>query len=85
MTKKAGDVFDPELIEQLAEIEHEKWSEWHRYARTNWDKAHLERWNRQAVTSYKALSEEEKESDRLEVRRYLPVILSWLRANGMKP
>lgn len=37
--------------------------------------AHLvDRWESQMNTPYSALSEEEKESDREQVRRYLPII-----------
>lgn len=35
-----------------------------------------ERWNRQIITKYPELSEREKESDRIEVRKYLPLISS---------
>lgn len=35
-----------------------------------------ERWERQIATEYKELSEEEKESDRKEVREYLPLVRS---------
>lgn len=33
-----------------------------------------ERWNRQIETKYSDLSEQEKESDRVEVRKYIPLI-----------
>lgn len=39
-----------------------------------------ERWNRQINTPYLELSEQEKESDRKEVRQYLPLIESILTA-----
>lgn len=66
-----------EFIEKGADIEHERWSKWHIYMRdkpAEW----MPRWNRQAETPYAELSEKEKESDRKEVRTYLPLLLSAL-------
>lgn len=72
------------LLEELARIEHERWSKWQRYMH---DKALrqadgsllippelVERWERQMTTPYDGLSEREKESDREQVREYLPVV-----------
>lgn len=77
------------LIEKLAEVEHERWSHWQRYLHSNCERArdgslvipaHLvDRWESQMNTSYSALSEEEKESDREQVRRYLPIIVDALK------
>ena len=60
------------------------WSHWQRYLHSTCERtddgslvipAHLvERWETQMDTPYSALSEEEKESDREQVRRYLPII-----------
>lgn len=72
----------PELIEDLAHIEHARWSRWHKYARSKWTIENLGRWDRQADTDYRLLSESEKESDRREVLEYLPIIFHWLEANG---
>lgn len=38
------------------------------------DAGNYEHWTRQINTDYKDLSEKEKESDRIEVRKYLPLI-----------
>jgi hypothetical protein len=72
------------LIEQLAHYEHESWARWMQYLfskciRDEDDdyvipRALVERWQRQADTPYAELSEQEKESDREEVRRILPII-----------
>lgn len=72
------------LLEELADVEHERWSHWQRYVHSKCERtadgalvipAHLvDRWETQMNTPYSALSEEEKESDREQVRRYLPII-----------
>lgn len=65
-----------DLMEKLADIEHDRWSRWHSYARHNWTPENIARWDRQANTAYKNLSDKEKESDRREVRSYYPIIQS---------
>jgi hypothetical protein len=77
------------LIEKLASVEHERWSHWQRYLHSRCERApdgslvipaHLvDRWELQMNTPYSALSEEEKESDREQVRRYLPIIVDALK------
>ena len=72
------------LMEQLADVEHDRWSHWQRYVHSKCKRspdgshvipAHLvERWETQMNTPYSELSEPEKESDREQVRRYLPII-----------
>lgn len=77
------------LMEQLAAIEHERWADWQRYLHGKCSpfidehtgavlglvipQPLVERWERQIATSYDGLSEQEKESDREQVRRYLPL------------
>lgn len=78
------------LIEKLADVEHERWSHWQRYLHSKCERTHdgslvipadlVERWESQMNTPYSALSEKEKESDREQVRRYLPII-----ADALKP
>lgn len=74
-----------ELIETLAGIEHERWSHWQRYMHGKCER-HADgsltispdlvlQWERQFATSYSNLTESEKESDREQVRRYLPVVM----------
>lgn len=74
------------LIEELAAIEHERWSHWQRYMHSKGVRqadgslvlpAHLiERWERQAGTEYSSLSDVERESDIEQVKKYLPVIVT---------
>lgn len=83
MQKRAGEVLDG-LLEQLAALEHERWSHWQRYLHNKGMRQSdgsllipsnlVERWERQIETPYAHLAESEKESDREQVRRYLPVI-----------
>jgi RyR domain len=78
------------LMEKLADVEHERWSHWQRYMHSKCERsddgslvipAHLvDRWESQMNTPYSGLSEEEKESDREQVRRYLSII-----ADAFKP
>lgn len=73
-----------ELVEQLADAEHASWARWTDYqfsrCSANDDGSLtippdlVERWRRQAATPYAELSEREKESDRDEVRKILPLI-----------
>ena len=78
------------LIEELAALEHERWSHWQRYLHSKCvhqaDGSLLipadlvARWEKQAHTKYEDLSSEERESDREQVRKYLPLIASALAA-----
>ena len=71
-----------ELFEQLADIEHQRWVSWQRYfhevLRKECPSPELERvlkrWDIQIKTSYKDLSEKEKNSDRDQVMRYWHLI-----------
>jgi hypothetical protein len=65
-----------ELLEILSEIEHDRWSRWHRYARSNWSMERVAQWDELAKTPYANLSEETKEKDRAEVRRYFPLLVT---------
>ena len=85
MTPEALQKVLGELLEPLATIEHERWSHWQRYLHGKCipqgsDGALLipaelvKRWERQLNTPYSELTEKEKESDREQVRAYLPLI-----------
>jgi hypothetical protein len=76
------------LVEQLAALEHERWSHWQRYVHS---KGVLQpdgslllpadlvaRWKNQIERKYAELDDQEKESDREQVRKYLPLIASTL-------
>ena len=77
------------LLEELAALEHQRWAHWQRYVHDKGERqpdgsillpANLvERWERQISTSYKDLTDSEKESDREQVRKYLPLLEQWLR------
>jgi len=104
------------LREELADIEHQRWSDWQKYVHSKcfiaehnenglvcWCNPKIEmmenannvvvhnncliipewavdQWQRQIKTSYKDLSEKEKESDREQVKRYLPLLKSFIAA-----
>jgi hypothetical protein len=79
----------PVLIEQLAVAEHERWSHWQRYMHEQCREEPdgslvipadlVRRWDRQMRSSYADLSESEKQSDREQVLRYLPIIATALQ------
>ncbi len=80
-----------EMIEALADKEHDSWSRWMKYLFSKCEIHGLvvdtgilcipadlvDRWTRQASTPYSELSEPEKQSDRDEVERILPIIREW--------
>lgn len=76
----------PELMEQLADREHDSWARWMDYLFSKSTKNDdgsvtipadlVKRWQRQVETPYADLSEREKESDRSEVRQIEPLILA---------
>lgn len=81
----------PELMERLASLEHERWSHWQRHLHSKCAvgadgsltiPAELaERWAKQMSTPYEDLPEKQKESDREQVRRFLPIIEKTLAAD----
>jgi hypothetical protein len=76
------------LVNDLAAIEHERWAHWQRYMHGKGERQPdgslllpgelVTRWDKQIATDFAGLSEREKESDREQVRRYLPFIASAL-------
>lgn len=77
------------VIEALASIEHARWAHWQMYLHNNCSRqldgslvipaCLAEQWQLQIDTPYQALSEAEKESDRDQVRKYLPTIIAALQ------
>jgi hypothetical protein len=75
-------------LERLASIEHDRWSHWQRYMHSKADRRPdgsmvicadlVAQWSRQIETPYEALTNDERESDREQVRRYLPAIVDAL-------
>jgi hypothetical protein len=76
------------LMETLAAVEHERWSHWQSYMHSKCIRQpdgslllpaeFVARWEKQIATRYVELDEKEKESDREQVRKYLPLIASAL-------
>ncbi len=85
MNRELDEQLDPELMEKLADVEHERWSGWMRYmfgkGTMNEDGTWtmpawaVERWQQQAKTKYAELPEEQKASDREEVEKNWAVIV----------
>jgi hypothetical protein len=82
LIKKMQEEARREKMEVIASIEHQRWSDWqswlHKILRENLPSPELEkvleRWDRQIATEYSDLTESEKQSDRDQVERYLPVV-----------
>lgn len=87
---------EEEFVEKGAEIEHTRWANWQRYLHSKCKKILgpdnlpiviempvdlYEQWERQINTPYAKLSEQEKESDRREVRTYLPLFSALVEAS----
>lgn len=68
-----------ELIEILANIEHERWSSWMRYMFENFTIPNLMRWIKLMQMPYAKLSEHSKESDRQEVYKTLDAIKQYYK------
>lgn len=76
------------IVEDLAAIEHERWTHWQRYLHEKGVRQPdgslilpaelVSRWDIQIETPYADLSEAGKESDREQVQRYLPRIIAEL-------
>lgn len=79
---------DEQTVERLAAIEHERWAHWQRYVHEQCERQEdgslvipaelAERWETQIETPYAELSEQEKDSDREQVHRYLSTIIDML-------
>lgn len=79
---------DDRAIDRLAAVEHDRWAHWQRYLHDQCERRDdgslvipadlVSRWEEQIRTSYRRLSLEEQESDREQVRRYLPTVVEIL-------
>jgi len=77
------------IMEELAAIEHERWAHWQRYMHSKAERLDdgslripvdlVARWESQIARPYAQLEDEEKESDREQVRRYLARIAAALQ------
>lgn len=86
--------WEKEFVEKGASMEHNRWAKWQKYLhsktllkiKSRFDEPDVrvipielyERWERQIATDYTNLSEKEKESDREQVREYIPLISNLL-------
>lgn len=76
------------LLERLASIEHERWSHWQKFMHERGQRLPdgslllpadlIAKWDRLIDTPYSQLTDKEQESDRDQVRRYLPTIVEGL-------
>ena len=81
-------LFSEHAIDQLAAIEHERWAHWQEYVHSQCEPQAdgslviptelVARWEAQIRMQYSDLSAEERESDREQVMKYLPVIVDIL-------
>ncbi|MCB4806370.1 hypothetical protein QO001_006427 [Methylobacterium brachiatum] len=79
------------MVDKLSSIEHDRWSHWQRYmhgkAQAQPDGSLVipselvRQWNSQMNKSFAELSEKEKDSDREQVQKYLPIIAAVLKQN----
>ena len=69
---------DEQLIEQLADLEHERWSGWMKWMFDNWTEENINRWKQQMITPYSELSEHSKESDRKEARNTMKIVKPYM-------
>lgn len=79
---------EAELIEALAAVEHARWSHWQKYLHSQCERLPdgslvipsdlVSRWERQIALSYDQLTDSEKESDRDEVKKALPLIRQFI-------
>ena len=90
--KNQKENWEKEFVEKGADLEHKKWVGWQSYlSKSEWTKnGYLIpkelciKWQKQIDTPYSKLSEEEKESDRIEVRKYLPLIRRFFKSEKEK-
>lgn len=67
-----------DILEKIAELEHEQWAHWTRYFLDNLTTANIDRWKRQCVTKYDKLSEKEKDSDREWANKVIEIVIKYL-------
>ena len=82
------------LVDELAALEHQRWAHWQQYVHEKGERRPdgslvlpaelVARWQRQIDTAYEDLSNEEKESDREQVQKYLPILKCWLQQSRWK-
>jgi len=83
-----GTLESSKTIDRLAAVEHERWSHWQQYVHDQGERQSdgsllipaeiVAHWDKQIVARFADLSDEERQSDREQVLRYLPVVLDIL-------
>jgi len=78
-----------DLLDRLAAAEHERWAHWQQYVHEQCQPGPdssliipaelVHRWTEQISTLFAQLTDAEKDSDRDQVRRYLPIIAEAIR------
>lgn len=90
---KAREEAESELMEKLADIEHERWADWQRHVHSKGIRDSsgirltrdlIERWDYQINTPYSRLTEDDKDKDRTQVMRYFPIIESYIHSREVK-
>jgi hypothetical protein len=76
------------LVEELAALEHQRWAHWQKYVHDRGQRQPdgsivlpsdlVAQWERQINTQYADLTNEEKDSDREQVKKYCPLLERWL-------
>lgn len=67
-------ILTTEMIELLAEVEHNQWSHWTNYYLDHMNLRNMNRWARQTTQAYPDLSEHDKEKDREWARKVFRVL-----------
>lgn len=65
---------DKNIIEKLADLEHQQWCEWTSYMINNWTPENIKKWQTQIKTKYSDLTEVEKRSDRRWASKVMEVL-----------
>jgi hypothetical protein len=75
-----------QMIEDLAELEHQQWCHWTKYFLDSMENgfSDFDKWRKQSKTKYKDLSEEDKEKDRKWARKVLSVMYESARKEAEK-
>ena len=64
-----------ELVEKVADLEHQQWAHWTRYMLYNLTPENIDRWREQIETKYPDWSEAEKDSDRKWAEIVIAVVM----------
>lgn len=88
--KRTSDLQESQFVEEIAAVEHARWSHWQRYMHEQCilqedgslriPSELVTRWTQQLDTPYAELSEEEKESDRELAVGYIDVFKRYMES-----